>query len=240
MKKNFINIRFNSYYFVLSFFPSLIVIFLFALLFYLGLWQIHRGDLKKHIQTVFLQRSLSTPINLNKKNGLKLDKNYSPAVMQGYFDNQHTFLLENQIYLHQVGYEILTPFKLNDGQKIILVNRGWVPQGRDRKQLPKIPSFDNQINLHGLIVFPGKTFCFKSTYEKAWPKRIQTINPEFLKKNNFQPFIIVINNNSAYSFTPHWQPIVLPASRHYAYAFQWFGLSLTLLIVYFLTHLHRL
>ena len=216
------------------------VILLCPLLFYLGIWQIHRGDFKKHIQTVFLQRLLSAPINLNKNNGLKSEKNYSPAVMQGHFDNQHTFLLENQIYLHRVGYEILTPFKLNDGQKIILVNRGWVPQGRDRKQLPKIPTFDNQINLHGLIVFPSKIFYFKSAYEKGWPKRILSINPEFLKKNNFQPFIIVINRKSAYSFTPHWQPTVFPASRHYAYAFQWFSLSLTLLIVYFLTHIHRL
>lgn len=240
MKKDFIYIRFNSYYFVPSFFPSLVVILLFPLLFYLGVWQIHRGDLKKHIQTVFLQRSLSTPINLNKKNDVEFEKNYFPAVMQGYFDNQHTFLLENRIYLHRVGYEILTPFKLNEGKKIILVNRGWVPQGRDRKQLPKIPTFDDQINLHGLIVFPNKTFCFKSAYERSWPKRIQAINPAFLKENNFQSFIFVINSRSIYSFIPHWQPIVLPARRHYAYAFQWFGLSLTLIIVYFVTHLRRL
>lgn len=240
MRRNFIYIRFNRYYFIPSFFPSLLVILLFALLFYLGIWQIHRGDLKKHIQTIFLQRLSSTPINLNKKNVIKLERNYSPAVMQGHFDNQHTFLLENQIYLHRVGYEILTPFKLNSGQKTILVNRGWVPQGIDRKRLPKISTFDNLITLRGLIVFPSKTFCFKSPYDTAWPKRIQTINPDFLKKNNFQPFIIVINNKSAYGFTPHWQPIVLPASRHYAYAFQWFGLSLTLLVVYFLMHLYRL
>ncbi|MEN9917379.1 MAG: hypothetical protein RLY40_1318 [Pseudomonadota bacterium] len=200
----------------------------------------HRGDLKKHIQIQVSERSIAMPININKKNDLKLEKNYFPATMQGYFDNQHTFLLENKIYSHQVGYEILTPFKLNDGKKVILVNRGWVPQGKDRKQLPIIPTFSNQINLQGLIVFPNNTFSFKSPYETTWPKRIQTINPEFLKKNNFQAFIVVINTKSAYGFTPHWQPIVLSASRHYAYAFQWFGLSITLIIAFFLVHLHRL
>lgn len=240
MKKNFIYFRYKNYYFIPTFFPSLLVIFLFPLLFYLGIWQIHRGDLKKHIQTVFSQRSLSTPINLNKINDLESEKNYFPADVQGYFDNQHSFLLENQIYLHRVGYEILTPIKLNGGKKIILVNRGWVSQGKDRKQLPRIPKFDNLINLHGLILFPSKSFSFKSVDETAWPKRIQTINPEFLKKNNFQPYIIVIKHKSAYSLIPNWQPIVLPASRHYAYAFQWFGLSLTLIIAYFLTHLYRL
>ena len=240
MIKKLIYIRFKNYSFVPTFFPSLMVIFLFPLLFYLGIWQIHRGDQKKHIQTIFSQRSLSTPINLNKKDGLKFEKNYFSAVMQGYFDNEHTFLLENQIYLHRVGYEIFTPFVLSTGGKPILVNRGWIPQGRDRNQLPKIPRFDSLITLDGLIVFPSKTFSFTSMNETTWPKRIQTINPVFLKKNNFQPFILVIKHKSTYSFTPHWQPIVLPANRHYAYAFQWFGLSLTLIIAYFLTHLHRL
>lgn len=240
MRKNFIYIRFNNYYFAPTLVPTFIVLFLFPILLYLGFWQIHRGDLKKHTETLFLQRSVSKPIDLNKKSNIELEKNYFPGIMQGYFDNQHTFLLENKIYLHRIGYEILTPFKLNGKQKIILVDRGWIPQDKDRKKLPKIPIFNNELKLHGLIVFPNKTFSFKSTYEKVWPKRIQSINPEFLKKNNFQPFILIVNSKSAYGFTPDWQPVVLPASRHYAYAFQWFILSITLIIAYFLTQLHRL
>jgi surfeit locus 1 family protein len=160
--------------------------------------------------------------------------------MQGHFDNKHTFLLENKIYLHKVGYEILTPFILNAGQKAILVNRGWITQGIDRKHIPCIPSFAKQINLHGLIVFPSKAFSFTQANENGWPKRIQSINPEFLKKNNFKSFIFIINTPSAYSFTPIWQPISLQASRHYAYAFQWFALSITLFIAYFSTHIRRL
>lgn len=240
MRKNFIYIKYNNYCFAPTLLPSLIVLILFPLLIYLGFWQIHRGDFKKHAQILFSQGSLSTAIEINKKNNIGIDKNYFPGVLHGYFDNQHTFLLENKIYLHRVGYAILTPFKLDGGQKVVLVNRGWIPEGRDRNQLPKIPTFDHEINIEGLIVFPNKTFSFNSAYKTGWPKKIQTINPEFLKKNNFQPFIIVINNQSVYSFTPYWQPIVLPASRHYAYAFQWFSLSITLIIVYFLTHLHRL
>ena len=179
-------------------------------------------------------------INLNQNNNIDLDKNYFAGKMQGHFDNKHTFLLENKIYLHKVGYEILTPFILNLGQKAILVDRGWITQGIDRKHIPCIPSFAKQINLHGLIVFPNKTFSFTQANENGWPKRIQSINPEFLKKNNFKPFIFVISTPTAYSFTPIWQPISLQASRHYAYAFQWFGLSLTLLIAFFSTHIRRL
>jgi surfeit locus 1 family protein len=239
MKKNGIYIQFKNYCFAPTLFSSLMVIILFPLLVYLGFWQIQRGDIKKQIQKKFNQRSVATPINLNQDKNIDLKKNYFPGIIQGHFDNQHTFLLENKIYSHKVGYEILTPFIL-ENQKTILVNRGWIPQGIDRKQMPKIPSFDKTIKLHGLIVFPNKTFSFKQTYENKWPKRIQSINPDFLKKNNFQPFILIMNTQSIYSFMPLWQPLSLPANRHYAYAFQWFALSLTLFIAYFSTHIRRL
>lgn len=235
-----ISIRFNQYCFEPRLIPTLIVIFFFPLLVYLGFWQIHRGDIKNQIQKIFYQRSLSTPIDLNQAKNIDLEKNYFPGIMQGHFDNQHTFLLENKIYLHKIGYEVLTPFILKDRKKIILVNRGWIPQGIDRKQIPDIPFFKNGLKIHGLIVFPNKTFSLKQKDTQKWPKRILSVNPNFLEKNNFQPFILIINTKQDYSFTPIWQPISLQASRHYAYAFQWLALSLTLLIAFFSTHIRRL
>lgn len=240
MKKNFVYIQFNNYYFAPTLFPSLMLIFLFPLLVYLGFWQIHRGDIKSHIQKIFNQRSLSLPIDLNRYKNINLEKNYSPGTIQGHFDNQRSFLLENKIYLHQVGYEILTPFILKDGQETILVNRGWIPQGKDRKKIPKILFLDNELKISGLIVFPNKTFSFKHKDENVWPQRIQSINPDFLKKNKFQPYIFIINTQQDYGFIPLWQPISLQATRHYAYAFQWFGLSLTLFIAFFSTHIRHL
>ncbi|MGA7536346.1 hypothetical protein A1D18_00960 [Candidatus Rickettsiella isopodorum] len=240
MKKNIISIEFSNYCFTPTLFPSLMVIFLLPLLVYLGFWQIHRGDSKNQIQKIFYQRSVAIPINLNQIENINLEKNYFPGIMQGHFDNQHSFLLENKIYLHKVGYEILTPFILNNRQELILVNRGWIPQSIDRKKIPKIPPLNNKLIIRGLIVFPNKTFSFKQINEKKWPKRIQSINPDFLKRNNFQPFMLVINTKQTYSFTPLWQPITLQANRHYAYAFQWFVLSFTLFIAFFSIHIHRL
>lgn len=241
MKKNVFYVQLYNYCYTPTLFPSMLMIIFFPLLIYLGFWQIHRGDMKKHIQSLFSQRSLSTPINLNENKNIDLDNNYFSSKMQGHFDNRHIFILENKIYLHKVGYEILTPFILkNAGQKPILVNRGWVAQGINRKYIPSLPSFEKEINLQGLIVFPNKTFSFTQVNENGWPKRIQLVSPEFLKKNNFNPFIFIINTPSPYGFTPVWQPVSLQASRHYAYAFQWFSLSATLLIAYFSTHIRRL
>ncbi len=240
MNKNIVFIKFKDYCFEATLIPTLIVLFLFPLLIYLGCWQIHRGNFKANIQKIFDQRSLSTPINVNLDKQIDSSKKFFPAIMRGHFDNQHSFLLENRIYLHRIGYEVLTPFILKGSHEVILVNRGWIPQNLNRKKLPDLGFFENELSIKGLIVFPNKSFSFKQNDVPAWPKRIQTTDPDFLKKNHFQPFMLIISTKQNYSFTPLWQPVSLQANRHYAYAFQWFCLSLTLLIAFFSPHIRRL
>ena len=234
-----IKFRIKNYYFSPSLLPSLAFISLFPLLVSLAIWQIHRGDEKQHLQIQFLARQQTRPISLNKLKTIRANQAYLPVVAEGHFDNTQSFLLDNKIYQHQIGYEVLTPFILNNSPHVILVNRGWIPQGHDRKTLPLIKSVTGNITLKGLLLWPEKTFSFKTITEKKWPQRLQTLTPEFLNKKHLQPFIVVLNKPGLYSFIPLWRPVILPASRHYAYAWQWFFLSLTLLIAFFISQLTR-
>lgn len=229
----------KNYCFSPTLLPSIIVLLFFPLLIMLGIWQINRGYNKQHLQMLFSQRTQSTPINLNQLSEIDLSKNYFPGVSQGHFDNAHSYLLDNRIYQHKIGYEVFTPFIVKNNHNVVLVNRGWIPQGVSRKEIPKIPILKGDFTLQGLIVFPSDSFSFKQKIENHWPKVIQVVNTNFLKSKQFAPFILVINKKQVYSFYPLWQPISLPANRHYAYAFQWFVLSLTLVIAYFITHTHR-
>jgi surfeit locus 1 family protein len=239
MKNPIIKFRIKSYYFSLHLLPSLAFISLFFLLIYLGLWQIHRAVEKRKLQTQFLAQQQANPILLNKLSTLRAQQLYLPVLAEGHFDNKHNYLLDNKIYQHQIGYEVLTPFILKNNPHTILINRGWIPQGQNREKLPAITSVTKNIMLEGLAVLPQKTFSFKTIAEKKWPQRLQALTPEFLHQKHLQPFIIILTKPGPYSFMPLWQPVSLPASRHYAYAFQWFGLSLTLLIAFFISQLTR-
>jgi surfeit locus 1 family protein len=249
MKKNRSLFRFKNYYFSPSLLPSLAFISLFPLLISLGIWQIHRGEEKHRLQMQFSEQQHANPIVLNQFDTIKANQMYSPVVAEGHFDNKHSFLLENKSYQHHIGYEVFSPFILKNTAQVILVNRGWIPQGKNRKTLPREihedysknrKSIAENITIKGALLWPQKTFSFKSSIEKKWPQRIQALTPEFLSRNNFKPFIIAIDNKQPYSFTPLWQPVVtLQASRHYAYALQWFALSITLFIAFFTSQLSR-
>lgn len=240
MKLSILKFRSKIYYFSLRLLPNFAFISLFSLLISLGVWQLHRGDEKHKLQRQYSEQQRAKPIALNPLNIMNANQIYSPILAEGYFDNPHTFLLDNKIYQHQMGYEVLTPFILKNSANKILVNRGWIPQGRDRETLPFIKPITENIAIKGLLLWPQKTFSFKTHPEKKWPQRLQTLTPEFLHKNHFQPFIVVLNKQGPYSFIPLWRPVIVPASRHYAYAFQWFALSLTLLIAFIISQFTRL
>ena len=237
MKLRILKFRIKNYYFSPRLLPNLAFISLFPLLISLGVWQIHRGDEKHNLQIQFIERQQTKPVVLNKLKMIHVDQAYLPILAEGHFDNKQSVLLDNKIYQHQIGYEVLTPFILKNSHHVILVNRGWIPQGRDRKTLPAIKSIAKNITIEGLLFWPQKTFSFKNITEKKWPQRLQTLTPQFLKKNDLPPFIVIINKPGPYSFIPLWRPVILQASRHYAYAFQWFALSLTLLIASFISQL---
>jgi surfeit locus 1 family protein len=240
MRKKIINFRVKNYCFSASVLPIVTFFTLFILLINLGIWQIHRGDEKKRIQMEFSQRQNASPIDLNYIVPVSISKNYFSVLAEGYFDNKHNFLLDNKIYQHQIGYEVLTPFILKNSAHVILVNRGWISQGQNRKTLPFIKAAKGNVTIEGLIVWPTKTFSFKAVAENNWPQRIQTLDPKFLSQKHLQPFIIVVNTLQPYGFIPLWKAVTLQASRHYAYAVQWFSLSVTLLIAFFISHISRL
>ncbi len=240
MQKSIINLRIKNYYFSAALLPILIFLCLFPLLISLGVWQIHRGDEKKRIQIEFDQRHGANPILLNHDDAIYGNQNYFPVLAEGRFDNKHNFLLDNKVHQHQIGYEVLTPFILKNSAYVILVNRGWIPQGKNRKILPLIKPIKGNTIITGLIVWPTKAFSFKTVAEKKWPQRIQTLDPQFLSQKHLQPFIVVVSTRQYYSFIPLWQAVTLHASRHYAYAFQWFCLSITLLIAFFTSNTSRL
>lgn len=176
-----------------------------ALCVILGLWQLNRAHEKEQLITQYTQQK--------------------PVTLTGNFDNQHNFLLDNQIEAHQVGFHILTPF-YSEG-KIVLVNRGWIALGKTRAELPAIPKA-YETTITGMLREPSNTIILKETVlTPPWPIVVQTIEIDKLEKllgKEISDEILLVDPKT-------WQPTTLSPERHYGYAVQWFALAIALILL---------
>jgi len=225
--------------------PTLGFIVLLPLLLKLGFWQLDRAEFKQHIQAQYQSSSQAAPLplsQLNTKNIEALD--YSPISLTGHYDNAHQFLLDNRVRHRRVGYDVLTPFIPSQGNKIILVNRGWIPSTGDRKQLPRIKQVNGTQHIKGLIKLPMKKFFTLSqhTISQTWPRLTQNLNLKKISasyQRPLYPFIVLLSPEAPHGYIREWKPTAMPPKKHWGYAVQWFALAGTLVIMYLALNLKK-
>lgn len=217
----------------------LIIIGLLGLLLRLGFWQLDRAKEKRNFlanQQEMMHRDLLPLANLTADSK---DLRYRRVSLEGRFDTSHQFLMDNQVRNGQVGYYVLTPFIQTSDKQVVLVNRGWVLMNKNSEQLPDI-SFNPPDNLKitGIInQFPTVGLVLKGADELSagWPSRVQLINRQKVSEKLGLPildFQVQLSADQAYGYQRDWQVSTrIPPEKHIAYAFQWFALALTLVIL---------
>ncbi|MBS0286515.1 MAG: SURF1 family protein [Proteobacteria bacterium] len=223
----------------------LCVIALVTLLCSLGFWQLSRAKEKetllKQFQEAKTQQVLPQAVLIQERDPQAL--RYQWVSLQGHFINERTILLDNITNNGLPGYYVLVPFSL-DADHIILVNRGWVPLGKSRQQIPVPEPVKGEVTIEGYLDFAYRNPLIEQALETdsiQWPLRMQKLDMPLIeqltgKKTNK---MLVILQNSAYAFEAPKRPQeAMPPSRHRGYAFQWFSLAALLVILSLLSAYH--
>jgi len=160
-----------------------------------------------------------------------------PVTLTGTFDPASIVLLNNQFHEHKAGFHVLQLFQPNDGQQVILVNRGWV--SRLPGSIDKLTKTDIS-TIVGRVFQPRRVFHLGPiTAENLQGiKRIQYIDLTAIGKildREIAPVMLKLDPAQAACFACDWKPVYLTPERHLAYAVQWFGLASVVLIGFFLT-----
>lgn len=220
----------------------------------LGLWQLDRAEFKDTLQQNIVERKNLVPVNLNTNidhlPDEKDDKRYRPVSIVGQYDFKHSFLLDNKIYKGRVGYHVYTPFKFSD-TKTILVNRGFILQGKTRDQLPAIPTTDESIKISGLLdIEPSRALVLADNVQDTgkWPVVLQYVDLNEISKLLDYPLhdmVLWLNqasnvDNSAGIFDYDLPALNLNSAKNNGYAFQWFAMSLALLLIYIFVNTKKL
>ncbi|MBC7984756.1 MAG: SURF1 family protein, partial [Candidatus Obscuribacterales bacterium] len=120
----------------------------------LGFWQLRRADEKRTVIAQFAGGA-ATIQHLSAVNATELPLLQHVAV-QGRYDSSRQVLLDNMPASRDAagfgrpGYRVLTPL-LTDQRELVLIDRGWVPLGATRAELPDVKVDDQTRTVRGRV-----------------------------------------------------------------------------------------
>jgi len=242
-------VRIGNRNFSPTFWPSLATLLILPVLIALGLWQLDRADQKRSQHEIVMKRQLQEAIDINRAGTRINDKNemlWRNVSANGHFNEDIQILLDNQVMNNQAGYFVFTPFTLTGSGKWFLLNRGWVTVGKDRSQLPVFNRTEGTVSIAGTATNAPVTGVSLGEVvdEQMAPGvyRLQVIDIAHISGLigiELMPYIIRLNPDSQYGYARVWHRPESGENVHLAYAFQWFLLAITLLLIYIVVNLEK-
>jgi len=231
--------RLGPYEFSPGLWPSLATLLLLPLLTGLGVWQLQRADWKQALVDAHSARATMAPLVLSTLQGFDEPLQYRRATARGVYDNAHQLLLDNRTWQGRAGYHVLTPLRLSATDEVVLVNRGWVPLGPSRAELPEVAAPVGEVVVSALLKLPPeKLFRLGELDEMnaGWPKVVQQVEMTDLEQRlgvSLLPVLLLLDSDDPHGYARDWKPVYgVTPDKHRAYAVQWFTLAAVLLMIY--------
>ena len=236
-----LKLRVGEWEFTPTLWPTLAALFFFVLTGWLGNWQSERAETKRGLQARYDAALEQAPIHVGST---LLDRDsvlYRRMEVQGTFDETHTILLDNRVVNGVAGYHVLTPLKIEGGKLAILVNRGWVAAGRSRAQVPLPPAPVGRITLEGMAVNPYSRFLElvqTPPQGRVW-QNLDFARYEATYGRMLQPVLLLQTSPAGDGLQRNWPRPDSGVSMHVGYAFQWYSLATTLLVLWLVMNVKR-
>ena len=212
----------------------------------LGYWQLGRAREKQALFDAFMTGSQDTV----DATGLGFDAlaRYQHLRLHGSYDATRQILLDNMPSVNgQPGYRVLTPLERADGRGWVLVDRGWVPLGATREDLPDVAVGGQEREVSGILdvlPIPGMRVGPAAAPGTAgWPRVLlfpTEADVEAVLDTDVEPRIILLDAGAPDGFERKWRPSLgFGPERHLGYAIQWFAFGLVTAILFIALNLRR-
>lgn len=201
----------------------------------LGTWQTYRALEKQQLQQQVEDKAEQESFQLSHSIPDIESKSFVKVEATGRYDKHNEILIDNVVHAKKAGYHVLTPFILKDDNSVVMVNRGWVPVGRDRNQLPIIETPQEPAIIRGIIAphksKPPLILGELDSKARVW---LYFDLDKYIERTQYKvlPVSILLDENEESGYIREWPKYDSKMGMHIGYAIQWFVFALIVLITY--------
>lgn len=195
----------------------------------LGTWQISRGLEKQADRAAFSDETGFAAW----QDGMQV-RAFQRLRATGHYDSDRQFLLENIILNSRYGYYVITPLLGEDGEPVLLVNRGWLEKGSAPVDPARLEVPTTRITVRGRAgSLPRAGYKMGVAVDPAadWPRTaVYPSSDEVAEALGapVQSFALLMDPEEQHGFLRQWVPTEFGPGKHFGYAFQWFAMAVVL------------
>lgn len=209
----------------------------------LGFWQLGRATEKTALEQARAQQAAKEALDGRTLRGgaeevaQSSDLIHRRMVVTGRWLPQYTVYLDNRQMNAKPGFFVLTPLQIEDTDEILLVQRGWVQRAfTERTALPPVQTPEGRVQVPGhLAPWPSRLYDFGGA--ETGPIRQNLDLNAYRQETGLKLLEVTLLQSGGPSegLLREWPAVASGVEKHHGYAFQWFGLSglIALLYVWF-------
>ncbi len=198
----------------------------------LGAWQLERAGSSRGARAQFSSGAAQAAL-ARLPAELEEGQRFQRVEVRGEYVDEPQFLLDNMLHDGAAGYHVLTALRVEGVRERLLVNRGWVAAGPDRRALPDVAAPGGMRTIVGRLERlprPGLRLGDDGNGAPGTPVVVlQYPTAEELSHRlgtAVLDYQVLLDPTAAGGYVRDWRAPGMAPERHLAYAGQWWLLAL--------------
>jgi surfeit locus 1 family protein len=205
----------------------------------LGNWQLARAR-EKQALTLAFEAGRSGTVDVYGRSFDVLPR-YQHVRLRGRYDAARQILLDAMPSADgRPGYRVLTPLERADGRGRVLVDRGWLPLGRSRDELPAVAIATGEREVSGILdvlPVPGlRVGPATAPGNESWPRVMLFPTEDDVESAlgaDVESRVILLDADASDGYERRWRPAIgFSPERHLGYAIQWFAFAVVAVVIF--------
>ena len=232
--------RFKHIAFTPRLVPTIAAMAALALTLYLGAWQQGRAGDKRVLQAQYDARANLPPLVLDAAANIDATATYRRGTAAGEYDASGQFFLDNKNDGMVVGYHVITPLKLANSSRYVLVNRGFVARGATYPVPPAVAVPATTVTVNGMLANPNSRFLELGKPQAAPTGNVwQNLTIDRYRahtQRDVLPLVLLAAPSDAGLIAQHERPDAR-AEKHIEYMLTWYSLAVTVVVLWLVVNL---